>query len=133
MARGNAFLCIPKSAFKDPIPNRVKKSYGWKESQFDEKGQPVLDAKGEPVQVEVHPTWEQVAAKFKANFGEAREVKFGANDFVLIELELSFLSGEIEDLVQLKKSKVFPRYRIFTNKEAKAFLRGDLGADAETF
>ena len=126
-------MCIPKGSFKDPIPDRVKASYTWNETQLDEKGEPVLDEAGNPVQVAIHPTWEQVADRFKGSFGDVRQYNYGGTNFMLIEMELSFLSGEIEDLILLKGNKVFPRYRIFTNREAKLFLKGELTAEAETF
>lgn len=85
------------------------------------------------MKVAVHPTWQQVGERFKSSFGEAVEVEYGGNRFMLLELELSFLSGEIEDLIQLKKNKVFPRYRLLTNREAKKFVRGNLSESDETF
>lgn len=131
--RGNAYLIIPKGQFSDLIPNRVKNSYGWNEPLLDAEGKPVLDEKGEPGTTDIHPTWQQVAEKFKSDFGEVREIEYSGNRYMVVELELSFLSGEIEDLISLKKNKVFPRYRLLTNKEAKRFVKGALSADDETF
>lgn len=126
-------MVIQNGKFDDPVPNRVKDTYKWDEAQTDENGEPVLDENGDPVMVEVHPTWKQIAERNKRRFGAAIKYRFEDTNYQIIELELSFLTGQIDDLIKLKGNKAFPKYRLLTRREAKRFLRGRLDASAETF
>ena len=132
MARGNIYLVVPKARVNDPIPTKAKNTYKWEEQRKDENGVPVFDKDNTPVMDEVHPTWKQAAKKYKRKFGEAREIEYQGVKYILIEIELSFLSGQIDELIALKGNKVFPRYRLLTRSEARKFVKGELHASAET-
>ena len=134
MAKGNVYLVIAKPRFDDPIPNKVKAVYSWEENIKDEFGELVLDGEGNPTKEVMHPTWKQVARKYKRQFGPAIEVDYAGDGkaYKIIEMDLSFLTGEIDELISLKGAKRFPKYRLLTRKEARRFVRGNLNETAET-
>lgn len=116
MAQGNCFILIPEAEKNNAVPVKLKDK--WQFTEPDE-------VTGEPVAI--NPSWLKAANKLKGNFGEIRPVTYGGQNFILIELELSFIDGEVAEVVKLQSNQVAKKahYRILTNDEAKRLLAGE--------
>ena len=119
MAQGNVYLLIPKTEKDNAVPLKLKEKWQFKEPVIDEKG----IVTGE---VEIHPSWLKAANKLRSNFGDIRELTYQGTQFLLIELELSFLDGEVAEVQKLQSNQAGKKawYRILTNSEAKQLLSG---------
>ncbi len=87
----------------------------------------VIDEKGIVTgEVEIHPSWLKAANKLRSNFGDIRELTYQGTQFLLIELDLSFLDGEVAEVQKLQSNQAGKKawYRILTNSEAKQLLSG---------
>lgn len=117
MAQGNIYLLVPEGEKNNTVPLKLKEKWKFKEQP---EGQP----EAEPVLI--NPSWLKAANKLKGNFGEIRQVTYGGAQFLLIELELSFLNGEVTEVQKLQSNQAGKKahYRILTNSEAKALLAG---------
>lgn len=120
MAQGNAYLLVPKAEKDSQVPLKLKEKWRFKEPVIDDKTGEVTG------EVEIHPSWLKAANKLKSNFGEIREINYQGTEFLLIELELSFINGEVVEVQKLQSNQAGKRawYRILTNSEARAFLDG---------
>lgn len=111
-------MLVPKAEKDNAVPTKLKDKWGFKES-------PENNPEGEPVVI--HPSWLKAANKLKSNFGEIREITYGGQDFLLIELELSFIDGEVQEVQKLQSQQAAKKahYRILTNEEAKRIIAGE--------
>lgn len=120
MAQGNCYLLIPALEKENAVPLKLKEKWQFKE--------PVIDPETGEVtgKIEIHPSWLKAANKLRSNFGDIREVSYAGVDYLLIEMELSFIDGEVAEVQKLQSNQVGKRahYRILTNSEAKDFLAG---------
>ena len=110
---------VPTSEKDNNVPLKLKNKWKFKD--------PILDGEGNPTgEVEIHPSWLGAANRLKKNFGATRPVTYEGNPFVMIELELSFIEGEIAEVEKLQSNSpsAKAKYRILTNTEAKDFLNG---------
>lgn len=119
MAQGNVYLLIPKSEKYNAVPLKLKEKWQFKEPVTDEKGIVTEE-------VEIHPSWLKAANKLRSDFGDIRELTYQGTQFLLIELELSFLDGEVAEVQKLQSNQAGKKawYRILTNSEAKQLLSG---------
>lgn len=127
MAQGNVYIIIPAGQKDSQIPLKLKNKWQFEEPVLDENGEAVLDENGNPTTTIIHPSWLKAANKLRQNFGDVREVTYGGNPFLLVEMELSFLNGEISDVqkLQSKQPGAIADFRILTNSEARRLLAGE--------
>ena len=121
MAQGNIYLLVPKIEKDNPVPLKLKDKWQFKETPIDQNGEPT----GEPIII--HPSWLKAANRLKTDFGEIIEITYNAQQFLVIELELSFIDGEVAEVQKLQSNQVAKKawYRILTNDEAKRLIGGE--------
>ena len=109
--RGNVFLCLDNTTFNKLIPNELVGIYGIPE--YDEEG----------IQNGVtHPTFKELGEYNRRKFGHNPMVKIGKAKFYIIQLEASWLNGELSSLLNLGKNKAYPKNCLMTRSEASIFL-----------
>ena len=110
--RGNVFLCLDNTTFNKLIPNELVGTYGIPE--YDEEG----------IQNGVtHPTFKELGEYNRRKFGYNPMVKIGASKFYIVELEASWLNGELSSLLKLGKNKAYPKNCLMTRTEAAQFIQ----------
>lgn len=122
MAQGNIYLIVPEGEKNSTVPAKLRDKW-----QFQE---PVLDpVTGEPTgeTVLVHPSWLGAANRLRGSFGEVREFTYGGAPFLLVELELSWIDGEVAEVERLQSRQASKKahYRLLTNSEAQRLLAGE--------
>ena len=109
--RGNVYLSLDTKTFKGLIPEELMKTYGI--PQYDEEG----------IQNGViKPTFEELGKYNRRKFGANPVVKIGKAKFHIIELEASWVSGELSALLKLGKDKKYPNNCLMTRTEASKFV-----------
>ena len=109
--RGNVFLCLEETTFNKLIPNELISTYGIRE--YDEEG----------IQNGVkHPTYKELGEYNRRKFGYNPMVKIGEDKFYIIQLEASWLNGELSSLLKLGKNKAYPIDCLMTRTEAAKFI-----------
>lgn len=117
MAQGNVYIVIPQTEMAKKIPSKLFDKLGWEVDVLDPKtGEPTGKQKKEP-------TWQEVGERYRSQFGDIREYEWQGVTYSIIELELSFLKGEIAEIVKLQKSNK-KDFLLMTNSEARAWLAG---------
>lgn len=117
MAQGNVYIVIPQTEKAKKIPSKLFDKLGWEVDVLDPKtGEPTGKQKKEP-------TWQEVGERYRSQFGDIREYEWQGVTYSIIELELSFLKGEIAEIVKLQKSNK-KDFLLMTNSEARAWLAG---------
>ena len=119
MARGNIYLLVPDAEKNNPVPTKLKERWKFKDQQANE-------ATGETTEVDVHPSWIGAGNRLKQHFGEVRTLTFQGQNYILIEMELSFVDGEVDAVRALQSNQTGKKYwyRMLTNTEAQDILRG---------
>ena len=106
---------VPEGEKNNQVPLKLKNKW-----RFTDPG-----ANPNDPPVEVHPSWLGAANRLKNYFGDVREVTVEGKPFILIELELSFVEGEVAEVLKLQSSKPGEyKYTILTNSEAVELLAG---------
>ena len=109
--RGNVYLCLDNTTFNKLIPNELVGTYGIPE--YDEEG----------IQNGVkHPTFKELGKHNTIKFGGNPMVKIGTSKFYIVELEASWLNGELSSLLKLGKNKAYPKNCLMTRTEAAQFI-----------
>jgi hypothetical protein len=124
MAQGNVWILIESDSKDNPVPVKLKNK--WK---FTE---PILDADtGQQIGIEeIHPSWLGAANRLRQQFGDVREVGIEGKEYILVEMELSFVEGEVEEVQKLQSNRPGNyNFTIYTNSEAIALLRGESMAE----
>jgi hypothetical protein len=70
----------------------------------------------------VHPTWAEYGEKYKGDFGAPVSVTKDDVEFIVYELELSWLDSEISALVALGSGLSAPSYTLYNASEARQFI-----------
>ena len=110
--RGNVYMCLDNTTFNKLIPTELVAKYGIPE--YDEEG----------IQNGViHPTFKELGEYNRRKFGANPMVKIGNAKFYIIELEASWLDGELSALLKLGKNKAYPKNCLMTRPEAAKFIR----------
>jgi hypothetical protein len=95
MANGNAFILIKESSKNDQIPLKLKTKWDFTETIFNDAGDIIQE-------IDVHPTWVELASRLRSQYGDIRNLTLNGVEYILIELELSFVKGEIESVQELQ-------------------------------
>lgn len=110
--RGNVYMCLDNTTFNKLIPTELVAKY--KIPEYDEEG----------VQNGViHPTFKELGQYNKRKFGYVPMVKIGNAKFYIVELEASWINGELSALLNLGKNKQYPNNCLMTRTEAAKFIR----------
>jgi len=105
-------MCLDNTTFKGLIPEELMKTYGI--PQYDEEG----------VQNGViKPTFKELGEYNRRKFGANPMVKIGKAKYYIIELEASWVNGELSALLDLGKGKKYPNNCLMTRTEAAKFIR----------
>lgn len=112
--RGNVYISIPASDKDNALPSGITR-YDWTESTYNDEGEV------ESTQT-IHPTWAEYGEKYKAQFGAPVSVTKDDANYIVYELELSWLDSEISALVTLGAGKSAPSYTLYNASEARQFI-----------
>ena len=124
MAQGNVWVLIEKTSKDALVPVKLKNKWKFKEQVIDEDTGQVIN------EIDLHPSWLQAANKLRADFGDVRELSIEGKDYILIELELSWQDGEIDEVIKLQSNRN-KNFQLYTNSEAIALLNGASFAEIE--
>lgn len=116
MAQGNVYIVIPQGEKTKKIPSKLFDKLGWEETERGNNGEETKRKK--------EPTWQEVGERYKSQFGDVRTHQWQGITYNVIELELSFLNGEIAELVKLQKGNK-KDFLLMTNTEARRWLAGE--------
>ena len=109
--RGNVYLSLDTKTFKGLIPEELMKTYGI--PQYDEEG----------IQNGViKPTFKELGEYNRRKFGANPVVKIGKAKYHIIQLEASWVGGELTSLLDLGKDKKYPNNCLMTRTEAAQFI-----------
>jgi len=108
---GNVYICLNTSTYKDKIPSELLSLYGI----------PSYDDEGELVEV-LHPTFEELGEYNLSKFGSVPKVKVGNANYYIVELEVSWLQGEVSALLNLGEGLAYPKNSLMSASEASQFI-----------
>lgn len=112
--RGNLYISVPATDKDNAIPATITR-YDWSEYTYTDEGE--IDTT-----TLVHPTWSQYGEKYKADFGAPVSVSVNDVEFIVYEMEASWLDSEISALVALGSGLSAPNYTLMTATEARQFI-----------
>jgi len=109
--KGNIFICLNRATYKGLIPKELEGKYARK----------VYDEEGEFVKL-LPTTFEDVASDNRVKFGSVIQFKIGTRKYFVIELDCSWLGGEVSALLTLGDSLEYPSNCLMTNEEAMKII-----------
>lgn len=112
--RGNLYISVPATDKGNALPASITR-YDWSEYTYDEDG--AIDTT-----TLVHPTWSQYGEKYKAEFGAPVSVSVNDVEFIVYEMEASWLDSEISALIALGAGLSSPSYTLHNASEARQFI-----------
>jgi len=110
--QGNIFICLNRATYKGLIPTELEEAYSRKVYDIDSDLVEVLDT-----------TFEDVAIDNRVKFGNVIELNIADNRYYVIELDCSWLSGEVSALLNLGSALNYPSNCLMTNTEAMELIR----------
>ena len=112
--QGNIFICLNRATYKGNIPTELEGKYSRK--SYDEEG----------ALIQVLPTtFEDLGADNRIKFGNVIEFKIGVKKYFVLELDCSWLGGEVSALLDLGSSLSYPNNCLMTNKEAMELIKAN--------
>ena len=110
--QGNIFICLNRTTYKGLIPTELEGKYSRK--VYDDEG----------ALIEVLPTtFEQLGIDNRIKFGSVIEFKIGVKKYFVLELDCSWLGGEVSALLNLGSALNYPSNCLMTNEEAMELIR----------
>ena len=119
--RGNVYISIPAADKDNALPSAITR-YDWTEVAYNEEGEVESTTT-------IHPTWSQYGEKYKADFGAAVSVSVNDVEFIVYELEASWLDSEVSALIALGNGQSAPNYTVYTNAEVRTFIAENTPAE----
>ena len=110
--QGNIFICLNEATYKGLIPSKLEGKYARK----------VYDIDNDLVEV-LPTTFEEVASDNRIKFGSVIQFKIGTRKYFVIELDCSWLGGEVSTLLDLGSKLNYPSNCLMTNVEAMELIR----------
>jgi len=110
--KGNIFICLNEATYKGLIPAKLEGKYARK----------VYDIDNDLVEV-LPTTFEEVASDNRIKFGSVIQFKIGTRKYFVIELDCSWLGGEVSTLLDLGSKLNYPNNCLMTNSEAMELIR----------
>jgi len=118
---------VPEDKVNELVPDKLSDKWGFTQPVTDADSRWVTDADGNPTDVTapLHPTWLEAATLLRSYFGDPVDVTYQGNQYTMMEFELSFVNGEIAEVVNLQ-SEVAGNYdfTIYTASEADEIIKG---------
>jgi len=109
--KGNIFICLNRETYKGLIPSKLEGKYARK----------VYDLDNDLVEV-LPTTFEEVASDNRVKFGDVIELNVENATHYVLELDCSWLGGEVSALLALGNSLEYPSNCLMTNKEAMKLI-----------
>jgi len=109
--KGNIFICLNRETYKGLIPSKLEGKYARK----------VYDLDNDLVEV-IPTTFEDVGVDNRVKFGSVIEFKIKNKRYFVLELDCSWLGGEVSALLALGDSLEYPSNCLMTNEEAMALI-----------
>lgn len=110
--KGNIFICLNRATYKGLIPAKLEGKYARK----------VYDIDNDLVEV-LPTTFEEVASDNRVKFGNVVELNISKAKYYVIELDCSWLGGEVSTLLDLGSKLNYPNNCLMTNAEAMELIR----------
>ena len=70
----------------------------------------------------VHPTWAQFGERNQGLFGSPVTVSVSDVEYIVYEMEASWLDSEVSALIALGNGLTQPSYTVYTNAEVRQFI-----------
>lgn len=112
--KGNIFISVPDADKNNALPASITR-YDWNEYTYDDDGE--IDTT-----TLVHPTWAQYGSKYQRDFGAPVTVSVNDVNYIVYEMEASWLDSEVSALISLGNGLSQPSYTVYTNAEAREFI-----------
>lgn len=119
--KGNIFISVPASDSTNALPAAITR-YDWTEYTYTDEGE--VDTS-----TLVHPTWEQFGSRNSGLFGSPVTVSVSDVDYIVYEMEASWLDSEVSALIALGNGQSAPSYTVYTNAEVRAFIADNAPAE----
>ena len=113
--KGNIYISVPAADKTNSLPVGIDR-YDWEEFTYNEEGEVASMST-------VHPTWEQYGEKYKHLFGAPVAVVVSEVEYIVYEIEASWLDSEVSALIALGSNLSSPSYTLMTNPEVRAFIQ----------
>ena len=115
--KGNIFISVPAADKTNSLPASIDR-YDWEEYTYDEEGTVTS-------MTTIHPTWEQYGERYKNLFGAPVHVTVNEVEYIVYEIEASWLQSEVSALIALGNSLTAPSYTLMTNPEVREFIQAN--------
>ncbi len=112
---GNIYISVPAADKAQQLPASLDR-YDWETFTYNEDG--TVNS-----MTTIHPTWEQYGEKYKHLFGAPVTVTVSEVDYIVYEMEASWLQSEVSALIALGNGLTTPSYTLMTNPEVRAFIQ----------
>ena len=109
--QGNIFICLNEATYNGSIPSELEGQYARK--SYDEEG--------DLIEV-LNTTFKEVAIDNRVKFGNVIELSIEDATHYVLELDCSWLGGEVSALLALGNSLEYPSNCLMTNKEAMKLI-----------
>lgn len=109
--QGNIFICLNEATYKGLIPTELVAEHARKS----------YDDEGSVVEV-LNTTFEELGIDNKIKFGEVIELNIKDNKHYVLELDCSWLEGEVSALVSLGNGLSYPSNALLKNAEAISLI-----------
>lgn len=119
--KGNIFISVPAADITNALPASITR-YDWNEYTYTEEGE--VDTT-----TLVHPTWEQFGSRNSGLFGSPVTVSVNDVDYIVYEMEASWLDSEVSALIALGNGLAQPSYTVYTNAEVRQFIADNATAE----
>lgn len=107
---GNIYICLNEETYNSEIPDLLSR---YRKAEYDEEGS----------LVELLPTtFAQIGVDNTSEFGVVRDMEINGDNFYILELDGSWLNGEVSYLLSLGDGLAYPNNTLLTRGEAKELL-----------
>jgi len=110
--KGNIFICLNEAAYLGNIPRELEGKYSRK----------IYNEEGNLTEV-LATTFEEVASDNRIKFGNVIEVAIEDSKYYVVELDCSWLGGEVSALLNLGRGLSYPSNCLMTSAEAMELIR----------
>ena len=104
-------MCLNTTTYNASIPTELFATYGI----------PSYDEDGELDEV-LRPTFKELGAHNLIKFGTVPEITIGSDKYYIIELEVSWKTGETSALINLGNGESYPSNSLMTATESNKFI-----------
>ena len=109
--KGNIFMCLNKATYEGNIPAGLKASYARRTYDEDGVQTAILDT-----------TFKEVVADNLYKYGGEVEIDVSGTAYFLVELDASWITGEVSLLLELGDGLSYPNNCLLTNSEARKLV-----------